>query len=94
MHITACVIELGIPGCRSLKEKRGRLQPVLARLHSGFGLAVSEVGRQDAHAAAVLACVAVSTSAAHNDHVLQSAVRWVEENRPDLEIRSAQMEER
>jgi uncharacterized protein YlxP (DUF503 family) len=94
MHITACVIELEIPGCRSLKEKRGRLLPVLARLQSEFGLAAAEVGRQDAHSAAVIACVAVSTGAAHNSRVLQSALRWIETHRPDLEIRGAQMEER
>ena len=94
MHISVCVIELGIPGSRSLKEKRGRLQPVLARLHSEFGLAAAETGRQDAHAAAEIACVAVSTTAAHNDRVLRSAVRWIEDHRPDLEVVSARIEER
>jgi uncharacterized protein YlxP (DUF503 family) len=94
VHVTACIIELRIPGCRSLKEKRGRLQPVLSRLHSEFGLAVAEVGRQDAHAAADIACVAVSTAAAHNERVLHAAVRWIEDHRPDLEIVRAQIEER
>jgi len=94
MHISVCVIELGIPGCQSLKEKRGRLQPVLARLQSVFGLAAAEIGRQDAHAAAEIACVMVSTAAAHNERVLQSAVRWIEDHRPDVQVVSAQIEER
>ncbi len=87
-------MELGIPGCRSLKEKRGRLQPLLARLKTEFGLAVAEVARQDAHGCAVIACVVVSTDPAHNDRVLQSALHWIETHRPDLEIRSTQMEVR
>jgi uncharacterized protein YlxP (DUF503 family) len=94
MHITACTVELGIPGCRSLKEKRGRIQPLLARLKCEFGLAVAEIACQDSHNSAVVACVVVSTDPAHNDRVLQSALRWIESHRPDLEIRSAQMEKR
>jgi uncharacterized protein YlxP (DUF503 family) len=94
MHISVCLIELGIPGCRSLKEKRGRLQPVLARLQSAFGLAVAETGRQDAHAAAEIACVIVCTAAAHYERVLRSAVRWIEDHRPDLEVVHAEIEER
>jgi uncharacterized protein len=31
-------IYLHLPGCASLKEKRGRLKPLLARLHREFNL--------------------------------------------------------
>jgi uncharacterized protein YlxP (DUF503 family) len=92
MHITACVLELGIPGSKSLKEKRGHLQPLLSKLKSQFGLAVAEIARQDSRDTATVACVAVSTDPAHNERVLQSALRWIEVNRPDLEIRDAQFE--
>jgi uncharacterized protein YlxP (DUF503 family) len=94
MHITACVLELGIPGSRSLKEKRGRILPLLAKLKSQFGLAVAEIARQDSRDSAAVACVAVSTDPAHNERVLQSALRWIEVHRPDLEIRDAQFEPR
>jgi uncharacterized protein YlxP (DUF503 family) len=94
MHITACILDLEVTGSRSLKEKRGRLQPLLARLKSQFGLAVAEIARQDARGTATVACVAVSTDPAHNDRVLQSAVHWIETHRPDLEIRDVQFEPR
>jgi uncharacterized protein YlxP (DUF503 family) len=94
MHITACTLELEIPGCRSLKEKRGRLLPLIARLKSEFGLAVAEVARQDSHGTAIVACVTVSTDQAQNERVLQSALHWIETHRPDLEVREAQIEER
>lgn len=92
MHITACVLELGIPGSRSLKEKRGRILPLLSKLKSQFGLATAEIARQDSQDAATVACVVVSTDPAHNERVLQSALWWIEVNRPDLEIRDAQFE--
>jgi uncharacterized protein YlxP (DUF503 family) len=94
MHITACVLEVNIPGSRSLKEKRGRLLPLLSQLKSWFGLAAAEVARQDVRDGATVACVAVSTSAAQNEHVLHSALRWIETHRPDLEIVDAQIEQR
>jgi uncharacterized protein len=94
MHITVCILDLGIPGSQSLKEKRGRIQPVLAQLKNRFGLAVAEVGAQNSRNSAVIACVTVSTDPAHNERVLQSALRWIETYRPDLEIRNAEMERR
>jgi uncharacterized protein YlxP (DUF503 family) len=94
MHITACILDLGIPGCRSLKEKRGRILPLLAQLKNRFGLAVAEVAAQDSRDSAAIACVAVSTDPAHNERVLQSALRWIEKYRRDLEIRNADMERR
>jgi uncharacterized protein YlxP (DUF503 family) len=94
VHITACVIEMIIPGSRSLKEKRGRLLPLLSQLKSRFGLAAAEIARQDRRDGARIACVAVSTESAQNERVLQSALRWIETDRPDVEIIDAQFEER
>jgi uncharacterized protein YlxP (DUF503 family) len=94
MHITACVIDLQIPGSRSLKEKRGRILPLLSQLKSRFGLAAAEIARQDQRDGARLGCVAVSTESAQNERVLQSALHWIETHRPDVEIVDAQIEER
>ena len=94
MHITACTLDVGIPGSRSLKEKRGRILSLLAKVKTRFGLAAAEIGRQNSRDTAVLAFVAVSTDPAHNDRVLQSALRWMERNRPDLEIRDSHIEPR
>jgi uncharacterized protein YlxP (DUF503 family) len=94
MHITACILELEIPGCLSLKEKRGRIQPLMAKLKSQFGLAVAEIARLDARDGATLACVAVSNDPAHNERVLQTALHWIEVNRPDFELRDAHFEPR
>nr|MBI2904893.1 DUF503 domain-containing protein [Chloroflexota bacterium] len=47
MFIGACTVRLHLPGVRSLKEKRGRLRPLLARLPKEFNLAAAETGLQD-----------------------------------------------
>jgi uncharacterized protein YlxP (DUF503 family) len=94
MHITACTLEMGIPGSQSLKEKRGRILPLLAKLKSRFGLAAAEIARQNSRDTAVIAVVVVSTDPAHNERVLQSALHWIERNRPDLEIRDSHIEPR
>ncbi|MGD0574832.1 MAG: DUF503 domain-containing protein [Anaerolineales bacterium] len=92
-HITACTLRLALPGCASLKGKRGMLMPLMAALRRQFGLAVAEIDAQDLWGSAVLACLTVSTETAHNHRVLQSALRWLERNRPDVEIERWTLEE-
>jgi uncharacterized protein YlxP (DUF503 family) len=86
MRIGVLTLELQIPGCTSLKEKRSRLKPLLSRLHREFNISAAEIGHQDAWQAAVLACAVVSNDAAHSQRVLQQVVAWLESNWPDVEI--------
>ena len=51
-------IHLHLPACSSLKEKRGRLKPLLARLHKEFNVSVAEMDLQDKWTEAILAWVA------------------------------------
>ena len=85
-RIGVLTLELQIPGCASLKEKRSRLKPLLARLHREFNVSAAEVDHQDAWQACVIACAIVSNDMAHNQRVLQQVVQWLESNWPDVEI--------
>jgi uncharacterized protein YlxP (DUF503 family) len=76
-------IHLHLPGCASLKEKRGRLQPLLHRLRREFNLSVAEVGRQDAWQEAVICCAMVGNEGAFLNTALSSVVKWVYANWPD-----------
>jgi uncharacterized protein len=76
-------LHLGLPGCTSLKEKRGRLKPLLHRLHREFNVSVAEMARQDAHGEAVIACAAVGNDRTHLERSLQAVRGWVEANWPD-----------
>ena len=92
MKICACVIEMRLPSARSLKQKRGQLRSLLARLQREFNLAVSESGHNNLWQSAQIAMVAVSNEQAVAEQVLRRAVLWIEKNRQDLEVVAAEIE--
>ena len=79
-------IHLHLPGCASLKEKRGRLKPLLNQLHKKFNLSVAEMDRQDMWQEAVIACALVNSDAAQIQRSLQMVVKWVEGNWSDGDV--------
>jgi uncharacterized protein YlxP (DUF503 family) len=93
MVIGACRIKLYLPGCASLKEKRGRLKPLLARLPKEFNVAVAEVGLNDVWQSAEIAAVTVANGdAGFVQSELQTVTKWIERNFPDLEVEDASIE--
>jgi uncharacterized protein len=80
------ILRLRIPGCHSLKEKRSRLKPLLARLHKEFNISSAEIDDLDSWQTARIACVLVSNDAAFNQRALQAIVEWVETHWLDLEV--------
>ena len=92
MIIDACQLDLHLDGCASLKEKRSLIKPLLARLHREFNVAAAEVARQDVWQSAEIAFVVVGNDAAHLRAELQNIVRWIEHNRPEVEIVDARFE--
>ncbi len=75
-----------MPGVGSLKEKRSILKGLIARLHKQFNIAVAEVELHDVWQSASLGVAIVSNQSAHAERVLESVLRWIERNRPDLDI--------
>jgi uncharacterized protein YlxP (DUF503 family) len=86
MHIAVLTLELYLPGCHSLKQKRSRLKPLLARLHQQFNISASEIDHLDHHTTSVVACAIVSNSAQHGQRLLNRIPGWIETHRPDLQI--------
>lgn len=84
MVIGRGLIELHLPGVRSLKEKRSILKGLLARLHKEFNISCGEVALHDSWQSATIGVAVVSTAAPHAERVLESTVRWIEDHRPDL----------
>ena len=79
-------IHLHLPGCASLKEKRGRLKPLLNQLHKKFNLSVAEMERQDMWQEAVIACALVNSDGKHIQRSLQTVAKWVAGNWPDGDV--------
>ncbi|MEA5077596.1 MAG: DUF503 domain-containing protein [Anaerolineaceae bacterium] len=92
--LTLLTLKMFFPGCNSLKEKRGRLQPILKRIHKEFNLSVSEIGLQDVWQSAWLGFAVVSNDAVHNQQVLQTVVKYIELNWPDEQVTETHIEAR
>lgn len=71
------IIELHIPGCRSLKEKRFVIKSLRDRLRSRFNISVAEIDHQDLWQRSTIAIAAVNSSGAYIDGVLQKATELV-----------------
>jgi uncharacterized protein len=92
MPVGVLTLQLSIPGCKSLKEKRSRLRPLLARLPRQFNLSAAEIDQQDVWQSAVVQCALVSNDAVHLQRSLQQVVNWIETNWLDLEIEDDRIE--
>ena len=77
MQVATLEMNLHIPGCRSLKEKRRHLRPLIAKLRKDFNVSVSEVDKQDLHQSATLGVAAVGTDRAFLDAMLSKVVARV-----------------
>lgn len=86
MAIGVLTLQLELPGCKSLKEKRSRLKPLLARLHREFNLSVAELERQDVWDQATIGCVMISNEHQFSESSLQNIIHWVNKNWPDVTI--------
>jgi uncharacterized protein len=73
-------LHLSLPGCTSLKEKRGRLKPLIHRLHREFNISVAEMDLQDKWQEAVVGCGMVGNDRVHLEQSLQVVKHWVEIN--------------
>ena len=86
MSLGLLILHIRIPGCASLKEKRHRIKPLLARLHREFNVSAAEVGYNDVWQSAVIACALVSNDGGHTQRSLQKIVQWVETYWPDVTV--------
>ena len=84
--LATLTIHLHLPGCASLKEKRGRIKPLIARLHREFNLSVAEIGLQDSWQETVIGCAMLGNDPAFVEAALQNVARWVEANWRDGDV--------
>ena len=84
--IGTLTIHLHLPACASLKEKRGRIKPLIARLHREFNLSVAEIGLQDKWQEAVIGCAMIGNERGYLESALQNVAKWVEGNWTDGDV--------
>lgn len=86
MPIGLLTLHLHLPGCASLKEKRGKIKPILSRLHREFNVATAELDLQDVWQDSLLGCVTLSSDTVQNQRLLQQVMEFTERNWPDLPV--------
>jgi len=85
-------IHLRLPGCASLKEKRGRIRPLLARLRREFNLSSAELDLLDAHQFTLIGCAMLGNDRAYLESAAQTILRWLAANWSDGDILEEQVE--
>ena len=86
------ILEFRIPGCHSLKEKRGKLRSLETDLRREFNISIAEVDRQDAWQAAVIACSMVGSDRVVVERNLKAIPAFCEQNFHDFELVNHLME--
>ena len=84
--LATLTIHLHLPACSSLKEKRGRIKPLISRLHREFNVSVAEMDLHDKWDEAVIVCAMVGNGHGHLESALQNVAKWVEANWSDGDV--------
>jgi len=84
--LATLTIHLRLPACASLKEKRGRIKPLIARLHREFNISVAETDLQDKWQEAVIVCAMAGNERGHLESALQNVAKWVEGHWTDGDV--------
>jgi uncharacterized protein YlxP (DUF503 family) len=78
MHIAITTWDLHLPGCHSLKDKRGVVKPLTTALRRTLNVSVAETGQQDLWQRAEIACAVVGSARTVVEETLRAADRMVE----------------
>jgi uncharacterized protein YlxP (DUF503 family) len=92
MQIATCTIKLQLYEVHSLKGKRRILKSILSRLPKQFNVAAAEIEYHDTWQTAVIALVSVGNDAGYLHGMMEKAVSWLQENRPDAVIEQYNIE--
>ena len=92
MAVGVLTVHVHLPGCKSLKEKRARLAPLVNQLRKEFNVAVAEVEDLDAWQSVVIGCATISNDRRHTESTLSQVSNWLNNRWLDVEIEEEQVE--
>lgn len=84
-------IELFLPACQNLKEKRAIVKSVIGKLRSRFNVSAAEVAFQEQWQRTVIGIAAVANEISFLQQEIQAAIRLVE-SYPGVELIHADTE--
>lgn len=78
-----CTLEMHLSGVLSLKEKRGLLKRMFARVRKQFNVSIAEIDHHDKWQSTRIAIVTVTNSTKHAQQSIDTISKWIEANFPD-----------
>lgn len=80
MIIGTCLVDLRIPGCRSLKDKRQALKALKESIRRKYNVSIAELDHQDTWQRILIGVAAVSRDARFANQVISKVVNEIEKN--------------
>jgi len=75
MHIALLQIEIYMPSCHSLKDKRSVMKRLINLVRTQHNVAVAEIGNHEAWQSAHLGLVTINNEGEGTDRILQRVIR-------------------
>lgn len=92
MHVGILTLSLYLPDCHSLKEKRGRIKTIIARLRKEFNVSVAEYNHQDAWHSCQLLIACAASDGVIAEKTLEQVIAFYESHWPDLPLTDEKIE--
>lgn len=92
MSVGILTLTLYLPDCHSLKDKRRRIKPILARLHKEFNISVVEVAHQDVWQSCQLMAACAANDGRRAEKILSQVIRFYESHWPDCPLTDENIE--
>ncbi len=86
MTIGILYLHLILPTCKSLKEKRSQLKPLLHRIHKEFNVSISEMDLQDKWTESIVAISQICNNHNHAQSELNAVIVFVQKHFRNIEI--------
>ena len=86
MVYAVLILDLRLSACRSLKEKRGNIKPILNRLHKEFNVSSAEIEKNDSWNESVIACGLITNEKKAADAQLNQILHFMENHWRNIDI--------
>jgi len=80
MIVGTCLVDLRIPGCRSLKEKRQIVKALKDSIRRKYNISIAELDHHDTWQRTLIGIAAISSNARFANQVLSKVVNVIEAN--------------
>lgn len=80
------IFHIQIPSCRSLKEKRSCINPLILKIQKKYNVSVAEIDKQDAWSESIIACSLISNDRRFSEGYLAGIHNFVKNSSKDFYI--------